>query len=379
MLVATSTRAVWNGTSAYPGVVELLARLRQLAPVAIVSNHAKPKWFDGLLAGAQVEFAQIQGRQGGGAMKRWAQANEVPAYRALVLGASKDDVAMAKNSGAVLVSAGWAADEAARGVGLKVESPGEVDELARLVREWSGQTYLHAEGAGYTVDALCDASSHRYVTDEQRLFGEDVAQAVKHGTPQLNQILTVTAGSLMRKGISEVDDLRWGVYPSSSMRGADEETLSDFTHRLRTTVSRVQFAKRGESLFIRHRKAPKRSAGEGGVRTDPSSEVQSLHLNPFYAKSGRLRDKNIVVVDDLTTYGVSMGVAAGFLRKAGAASVTGIAIGKLGSQLRCYDVRITGSAFRPVAAGEWSHEQVDWNCETYSSEDHSALRQILNL
>ena len=55
--------------------------------------------------------------------------------------------------------------------------------------------------------------------------------------------------------------------PGPLLRGAgrlqsannDSEVLSDFTHRLRTTVSRVRFAERNQPLFIRHAHSIKRS------------------------------------------------------------------------------------------------------------------------
>lgn len=63
-----------------------------------------------------------------------------------------------------------------------------------------------------------------------------------------------------------------------------------------------------------------------------------------------MRDAHAIVVDDCTTYGVSFGVAAAFLRAAGAASVTGIALGKFGAQLRSYDIKILTDPYAPVAA-----------------------------
>lgn len=39
-----------------------------------------------------------------------------------------------------------------------------------------------------------------------------------------------------------------------------------------------------------------------------------MHLNPFYKDHQRLVGKNVIVVDDCTTYGVSFGVASALLR-----------------------------------------------------------------
>lgn len=378
MLITTSTRAIWDGQQPYPGVIELLQSLGRHSQVAVISNHAEPPWFARHFGNSCAYHVQIPGRQSGTAVKNWAQENEVPPYRVLVLGASRDDVMMATNCGAVLVCGGWCADEQARRTGIAISMPNEFEELALLFGRWGGQRYWHAESDHYTVDALCNASSHSYTNDEQRGFGQKVARAVKYGTPELNKILTVTAGSLLRMGVPENSGLVWGVYPSSSGAG-DEEVLSDFTHRLRTTVSRVHFAKIGEPLFVRHRAAPKRSAGEGGDRNNPTAEVESLHLNPFYSESNRLLGKYVVVVDDLTTYGLSMGVAAGMLRAAGARAVHGVALGKLGNRLGCFDVTINSDPFAPIPQEGWSWENATWKAEELSDGDQEALRSILNI
>ena len=136
---------------------------------------------------------------------------------------------------------------------------------------------------------------------------------------------------------------------SVSSRNDDTEVLSDFTHRLRTTVSRAQMSRRGEPLFIRHKPSAKRSAGSGGDRTDPTDQLLTLHLNPYYRDKSRLKGKRVIVLDDCTTYGVSFGVAAALLRKAGAQAVTGVALGKFGNQLRHYEIDILSDPFLPLA------------------------------
>lgn len=166
-------------------------------------------------------------------------------------------------------------------------------------------------------------------------------------------------------------------YPLSSSDNSDADTLSDFTHRLRTTVSRVRFSKRGEPLFIRHSPSPKRSAGGSGDRTDPTGQLLTLHLNPYYKESNRLVGKNVVVVDDCTTYGVSFGVAAAFLRKAGAASVTGVALGKFGNQLRHYEIDILTDPFAPVVAGGFTIVSSGWLAGATNAVSQQVLHALI--
>jgi hypothetical protein len=68
----------------------------------------------------------------------------------------------------------------------------------------------------------------------------------------------------------------------------------------------------------------------------------------------------VIVVDDCTTYGVSFGVAAALLRKAGAASITGVALGKFGDQLRYYEIDVKTDPFKPVVAGGFTVTAATW-------------------
>jgi hypothetical protein len=129
--------------------------------------------------------------------------------------------------------------------------------------------------------------------------------------------------------------------------------LSDFTHRLRRTVSSMHFAKLNEPLFVRHAPSVKRSsAGKWIDRTDPADQLQTLHLNPAYEKN--LAGRHVVVVDDVTTPGLSFGVATALLRQAGAAKVTGLALGKFGNQLKYYEIDVQGNVFAPLPPNGFS-------------------------
>ena len=375
MLITTSPRAITNGGQPIPSVVDALKSLTSIATVGVISNQAKPAWFDAAFAGSTVQFAAWPGRAGGKEL-RWLMAeNKIASHLSLVLAATRDDLGMAKNGGAFAVGAGWAADHAVAKTGLRVESPADFVELMRVVQGWSGKSWFRAEGERYSVEAVCDVSSlYSQQADAQVRFGRAVVAAVKNGAPGQNALLGITS-CVLASSLSGVEDQMWGVYPSSAKHDDDSDTLSDFVHRLRTTVSNVRMARRNEPLFVRHRATIKRSRS-GGDRTNPTSEVDSLHLNPKYR--GKVAGRNLVVIDDCTTYGVSMGVAAGFLRCAGAASVTCLAVGKMGNRLDYYDVRINSDAFAPVSVGQWTHAVGQWISEPQEfSEAQSALRDLL--
>lgn len=359
LIVMTSPDAVLRQGVPDPQLVNVLIEAKRAGnPVGLISNHAEPAWFQGSFGGSGVQFLQSQGRQSGEVVSQNADKFKLNPFDVIVLATKDDDIRMGKNGRALLVAAGWSGARQVESLGIRVADATEFQQVLQLAAGWSGQWWFSGDAPHYRVRALSDLSKYGKSITQQE-FARRLTSTVKDGGSRLNALLAVTARSLLMDGTDSVSDLVWGVYPSSSSTNDDTDTLCDFTHRLRTTVSRVRFSKRGEPLFVRHTPSPKRSAGRGGNRTDPSGQVLTIHLNPYYKASNRLIGKHVIVVDDCTTYGVSFGVAAAFLRKAGAASVTGIALGKFGNQLRQYDIDILTDPFAPVVAGGYAVNSSD--------------------
>lgn len=351
LVVVSSPAAVAPNNVPRPDVVATLIAVANLNyPVCIISNHAQPFWFQQVFGGSNVQFLQWPGRQSGEVLRQNAAHFQSQPHDVVVLAATLDDIQMGKNGGAVIVAAGWSQDKAVQGLGVCVDSGQEFYDVLALTASWQGAWWYWADAPIYSVRALADLSSIYGQNVTQQMFADKVKNTAKHGGSRLKALLTVTARSLLTEGVSSVNDLLWGVYPSSKSANNDTEVLSDFFHRLRTISSRVQFAKKGEPLFIRHTHSPKRSAGAGGNRTDPTSQIETICLNPFY-KKGRLVGRHVIVLDDCTTYGVSFGVAAAFLRTAGAKSVTGVALGKFGNCLNYYQIELKSDPFAPIKKG----------------------------
>lgn len=337
-----------NGKPDAALVAALQAVVAGGSPVVLVSNHHEPDWFKMTFGVGGVQFLRSIGRQSGEVIRDNAKRLKIESHDVFVLATKSEDVPMAKNAHAVLIAGGWAHSTLIDPLGIRVADAAQLQETLALMKGWSGQWWFSGSAKTYKVKALSDLSS-MYKAADQADFGRRVTAIVKSGGPRLMALLAITARSLMMDGVDDVKDLLWGAYPSSKSANDDTEVLSDFTHRLRTTVSQVRYAKRGVPLFIRHHPSTKRSSSGGSVdRTDPSEQIQTIHLNPEYKKN--VKGRNVVVVDDCTTYGVSFGVAAAFLKKAGAASVTGIALGKFGNQLRQYEIDILTDPFAPVDA-----------------------------
>ncbi|MFM0549669.1 phosphoribosyltransferase [Paraburkholderia sediminicola] len=376
-MLLTSPDSVLVSGAPHTDIVKVLADFAAAGnPVALLSNHAEPNWFKQAFGNYKVQFLRSPGRQDGGVVTHNAKNFNLQNHDVLVLASKLEDIQMAKNGHAVVIGAGWANNKYVSDLGIRAANPSELAQVIALTAGWPGQWWYQGDTLGYSVRVLADLSQMGKGIDQQ-VFAGKIKQTVKNGGVHLNALLAMTARSLLLMGASTAPDLVWGVYPSSGSNNTDNETLSDFTHRLRTTVSRVRYAERGQPLFIRHTPSAKRSSSNfSGDRRDPTGQVTTIHLNPFYAEKGRLQGKNVVVVDDCTTYGVSFGVAAAFLRKAGAASVTGIALGKFGNQLGAYKIELKTDPFAPVQASDftWSYSSFPG---TTNSGSQAALTSLL--
>lgn len=316
----------------------------QGTPVFVVTNRGVPDSLVADLTKRGINYVQTSGRQGGQPIKDIAKSLGIQPHDVLVLAVNEVDMQMAKTGGAILIAASWSTDKRVVSLGIKTDSVDQLREVIDVTKGWTGSWWYAGQGSSYDVRALVDLSS-KYVSDNQAIFARKVTNTAKNGGARLTALLAVTCRSMMIDRVL-TGKLFWGVYPSSSSSNDDKEVLSDFVQRLRTSASNVHFARRGEPLFIRHTKSIKRSTSSGGDRADPGNQIETLHLNPAYRS--QLKGRNVLVVDDCTTYGVSFAVAAAFLYAAGASHVVGIALGKFGNRLNHTTIEISSDPFAVV-------------------------------
>ncbi len=352
LTLITSPDALLKGSSPDVGLTNVLSAFAANGNfVILLSNHPEPAWFAQVFNSRLIRFFHVAARQNGEAVRLIMGKLGVLTRDVLTLAVKLEDLAMAKNGGTVLLGAGWSVEPRVRDHGIRAADPTELGKILDLTGQWTGAWWFSAENDRYSVRSLSNLSS-KGTSNVQAIFGAKLTSAVKNGGAKLNALLTITARSLLTEDLNSNKTL-WGVFPSSNSTNTDQDVLSDFTHRLRTTVTRAQHTKRGVPLFIRHTVSQKRSLGSGVSRYDPTNQMTTLHLNPVYRAS--IVDKHVIVIDDCTTYGLSFGVAAAFLRAAKASKVTGIALGKFGNTINTFNVSLSSDPFKPVPASAFTH------------------------
>ncbi|WP_024682983.1 hypothetical protein [Pseudomonas syringae] len=374
LALITCSDAVTSHTGAVePSAVKRLKKIRASGTfVAIVSNKTKPHWFDATFQDTGISFIRTEARQKGLIIREIAHNLKIQTYDILVLAVKSEDMQMAKNGHALLIAAGWSNDPVVKKIGISVKSGGQLEELVRLADSWTGHWWFKSEKRKYAVNALADLSGFGGgITPPQKIFASKLTETVKNGGTQLTALLLVTARSLLIDGIYDNTKPLWGVYPSSNSKNTDTEVLSEFTHQLRTTVSQAHYSKRFSPLFIRHSRSIKRSTDKSADRSDPADQIATMHLNPIY-KAG-LKKKDVIILDDCTTHGLSFGVASAFLLAAGAASVTGIALGKFGHALKYFDITISSDPFSPVSPNGFTINAKS----TFQGKDDNRAQQTL--
>ncbi|MFV2948681.1 phosphoribosyltransferase [Pseudomonas japonica] len=344
---------------------------KNLVPVYVVSNHDLAPNIKQAFIDEGLKFIFTSARQGGQVIAQISKELVIKSHDILVFAVKLEDMQMAKNGRAVLIADEHAIDRRVSGLGIKVKDLCELKQVIEICKGWTGSWWYRGQGKLYQLRVLANLSS-KYVQADQAAFARMLTNTVKNGGAKLTALLAVVSRSLLNDTVIE-GDLLWGCYPSSSSSNKDEDVLSDFTHRLRTTVSSVHYAKRDEPLFIRHRPSIKRSTSIVN-RADPKDQITSLHLNPRYKK--QISKRRVIIIDDCTTYGASFAVAAGFLRAAGAEDVVGLALGKFGNCLADTSIEIKTCPFEPVAEDGYSFSIGMFECELSVDAQHVLLELL---
>lgn len=339
-LILTSKDAIWNKDAGapYKGVVEALKSAHSLGcQTFVVSNHKKPVWLDESLNFLTFQECGFRPpRQSGKIIQELLEANEGKLLPSdiFILGADDEDMMMAVNSKTVLIRCEWAKPLGPKisDYGVPFSDPGAIPLVVKLLEGREPWYFIHT-GDFMTVYALTSAGTKFEADATMVKLVNALRGCLKNGSEEYHKgfVLHFLSSIYATDAFKEVDV--WGYYPSSASSNDESEVMADFC-----TLARETYKHRSHGpLFIRHTASAKRHM-VGGDRTDCTSQLASVHLNPSYR--GRLEGKTVAVLDDYLTYGVSFGVASALLKKAGAARVLAVSMGKFGDCAKNYAIRI---------------------------------------
>lgn len=349
-LIFISTGILWDSrrNSPHTGIVSALSDINSSGcGIFLVSNRDKPRWLE-----KEFPFIIFQQcnypfhRQNGKIVYEIIKANEHQNLRhsdIVVLGTSEEDFLMAVNSQTLLFCGLWGnpVDDKIKKYGLAISAPSEIPIIVRLLEDqipWFFQYQSDSLG----IYALSNAGTKIERDRDIIRLVERLRACLKSGDTGLSRYFKIH----LLSSLSSTEEFRdvdyWGFYPASDSTNKEEETIASYCE-----LARISFKKRTYGpLFIRHQPAEKRHIS-GGLRTDPSSQIETIHINPKY--KDRIYGKVVCVLDDYFTYGVSFGVSHALLKKAGASRVICVAMGKFGNCANLYDIDIqTDNVFEPI-------------------------------
>ena len=361
-IILLSSKVVWNAATAgpHPGIVDAINAVAAAGShVALISRHGEPPWFKQLFPTKTAHIFHVVDvtRGDGQVVQRVITGNpelKLSLDDFIVIGATDKDMHMAANARVLLLQPLWVPDREAamHEYGVPFKAPADLPHVVELLTGKVPWFFEHDDGFA-SIRALTNANT-AYASSQAiaelatslKVYLKD-EHALRAGL-QLHLLSSIyKTPELCVKGAIDV----WGYFPSSSSKNDDAELMAGITHRVRQPL-KVLTAKLGAPLLIRHTASAKRHVGGAGSRTDATGQLTTLHLNPAYKK--KLKGATVAVLDDFTTYGCSFGVTTALLRAAGAKRVHCIAIGKYGSQLRSYPIRITGDPFLPLQAKDFT-------------------------
>lgn len=343
ILISTGTIRDSKHNRFYPHIIESLKAIQSAGHgIFLVSNHTKPNWLNDELK--FIKFQLCRTRQDGKIVQALIAANDkvnLQHSEVVVFGVADEDLYMAVNSRTLLIRCEWASlGEKIQKYGVPWTEPKTTPELVDFL-ENKKPWYFTSTGDFLDVYSLTEAGTRFESNLEVKRLIERLQNCLKNGHPELkNGFILHFLSSIYATSVFETADI-WGVYPSASSKNDGSEIMGEFC-----ALARAMYKKQyKEPVFIRHKPSVKRHI-VGGDRNDPSSQLQTIHLNPFY--HGKFKNKTIVVLDDYLNRGVSFGVSAALLKNAGAKKVIGLAMGKFGNCALRYDIKLSDNPFTPV-------------------------------
>ncbi len=299
-----------------------------------ISKDKKPPDFNKYFP--NIIFIQKPHRQSSGVARQTLVDNGCEIDRSLVLATSDEDIIMASNSKIFSLTAAWSdrlGEKTKYAMGI--QNPNSLPKILEYLNGSNPWFSIADYENDFSIYSLINAGDYNSLPELAGLT-QRIKENLKEGTNSYHNVFRFILVSSILKTTDLLDVNYWGFYPSSKSKPWTDEIIYKYYEYAKFASCNTG---KKEPLFIRTKNAPKRSLGEVANRLDPNNQLDTLVLNPYY--KGKLRDKKVAVIDDFTTNGTSFWVAYSLLKRAGAKSVRGIAMGKFGCKLQKYQIDLS--------------------------------------
>lgn len=270
------------------------------------------------------------------------------------------DAFSAVNANILYLSASYSRETTPREYGLPVIYPKSVlqylETFGRMPEPYFGKVFTQttpdqAVDVRILIDQQRDLSNvlERVLKDDEQLVIGSNSIAVQ------SILLHYLLSSIYQSGLADMTDT-FTVYP-----GSEVGKLNPFLSYASNIIAR-QFRRRflGD-LLVRHTTVP--SSRSQGARRAIATQFGSIHVNPEYRKY--VEGKRVLVLDDFTTWGYSFEAARQMLLKAGASSVTGVAVAKFRYSYHVSQVR---KEWDPYAPSNFNADEIQ--CTEINGSSH---------
>lgn len=348
-----------NGTLELPnpsqGTLELLRKLDELGITLAIASNASRSTVDTRLRRAGIDPPEtIVTRQDVGVSKpsprfieeiqrqSGVQINEM----AYLGDDDRTDTFAAINAGVLPFVANYSRARTPREYGLSVPEPKALHSYLLTYGQqqppyfgWRVSETCNDTGKEIDIRALIYQQRNlRGILERVLKDHEDIDMGSRRANVKSVLFHYLVSQCYMSSLINDVDTVT--VYPGHAV-DSENPTLEYFSNWLTRIFDNTN--KFIPDLLLRHKTAPK-SQFRGSQR-DVYDQFRTIMVNPEHRKN--IRSKEVLVIDDFTTYGYSLETARRMLIAAGAAQVVGIAVAKFRRQYSVTEIDASWDPYAP--------------------------------
>lgn len=299
----------------YADLKELLLCLKEDGYKVIFMSHNASKLNDLLEEFDFVEFVRRSNA------RSYIDANQDALF--ILVGSADVDLQLAASRKILLINPLWSdvQEQKAIDYGLGVETPNGLNYLLKVLKNQTAWYYTLNVDEATTLYSLSRANYKGYIESETEVeLVKAFEKILKEGNKRYFKLLLVhfIASIINNPEFKEVDI--WAIMPSSGTEL--NKDMLNFKNRAREIMGR----RSSEPLFERYTPIQKSRGLADSVRVPCDRHFETIRINPFY--EGKLKGKNICVLDDYLNNGTSFETMRNLLKNEGVRKIIFVSLGR---------------------------------------------------